>query len=153
MMSSSFKTSLFTISIVSGFKHLYACLLGLLSSSSSILCIHVEGDIPLMSVMVHPTTSLCSWSTLTSLSSFVLLNLLEIISGRVSHSLNNMYFRCSGSDFGSSLGAYKKKGEKSCVKSKKINIWGITFLLFKYFQFKHSLLQIPVSHKIFIQSS
>lgn len=107
---SSFKTSFFTTSIIGKFRYLYACLFGLLSSSSSILCIHIAGDIPLISAIVHSTTFLCSRSTLINLSSSVLLNLSKIITERVSPSPKYIYFSYSGSGFHYSLGAYKIEG-------------------------------------------
>lgn len=92
------------------FRRLYAYLLDLLSFSSNILYMDMEGDIPFISTMVHPTSFLWSYSTLINLSISIILNLLEILTERVSHSPKNTYFICSSNGFNSSFGAYKIEG-------------------------------------------
>ena len=56
---------------------------GLLSSSSKILCIHMEGQIPLISDKVQPKDALCSLITLNNFSSLVDERKKKIITSNV----------------------------------------------------------------------
>mgnify|MGYP004710424943 CR=1 FL=1 len=69
------------------------------------MCMHVAGFSPLMSAKVHPIASFWSFSTRISFSSSKVVSLQEIITGSVSPSPRNAYFRWLGNCFNSNFRA------------------------------------------------
>ena len=66
---------------------------GLLSSSSKILCIHIEERIPLISDKVQPKDALCSLITLNNFSSSLVERKEKIITSKVEEGLRYAYRR------------------------------------------------------------
>ena len=72
--------------------------------SIKILCVHIEGLIPLMSEMVQPKAFLFSHKILSNISSSTSLKDLLIITGKVESWPKKVYLKFDGSGLSSSLG-------------------------------------------------
>lgn len=75
--------SFFTISIIGGFSLHCGFRVGLLSPSSRMQCMYVEGFNPLISVIVQPIAALYSFNISINFSSSLRVNLLDIMTERV----------------------------------------------------------------------
>ena len=100
----SFCTSLCTTSCIDGFNLLQGSTIGLYLSSIKILCVQIEGLIPLMSEMVQPKAFLCSRKILSNFSFFTSLKELLIITGKVESWPKKAYLKFDGNGLSSSLG-------------------------------------------------
>ena len=83
---------------------------------------HIDGLIPLISVIVQPIAIFYSLSTLISLSSCKGVSSFTMITSNVSYSPKNTYFKWSDNGFNSKVGAYKMEGRSFLLdKGKSIN--------------------------------
>ena len=73
-------------------------------SSIKILCVQIEGLLPLMSEMVQPKAFLCSRKILSNFSSSTSLKDLLIITRKVESWPKKVYLKFDGSGLSSSLG-------------------------------------------------
>lgn len=101
---------------------------GVLPSLSVILWVQMLGGIPIMSVMVHPKSLICSFQTTSSAFTCSLFILIDTITGIVSFSLTKIYFKyvdnCFKSMFGGSIIDGLKGGVYRCLRSKS-NFFGL----------------------------
>ncbi|KAM1480629.1 hypothetical protein ACFX2I_027754 [Malus domestica] len=104
------------MSIMGGLSRRCAYLDGLAPSSKSIQCMHVVGLIPLISANVHPMAVLYSRSTLTNLSSSCAVSEEEMITGSVSCSPKNTYFKWLGNGLSSREGGWITEGSNLLVE-------------------------------------
>ena len=81
--SRSFTIYFFTTSIILGFSLRCLSLTGSALTSKMILCMHIEGLIPLISAIDHPKVVLHSVNTSMSCCSWSAINLEEMMAGRV----------------------------------------------------------------------
>ncbi|KAM2501705.1 hypothetical protein ACFX1W_032354 [Malus domestica] len=108
--------SFFTTSIMGGLSWCCASLNGLAPSSKSIRCMQVARLIPLISANVHPMAVLYSRSTLTNLSSSCTVSEEEMMTGSVSCSPKNTYFKWLGNGLSSREGGWITEGSNLLVE-------------------------------------
>ena len=99
-----------TTSIIAGFSLLCLSLTGAASACRRILCMQIDGLIPLMSATVHPNAALHSFNTCRSFSSCSWSSRAEMITGSVLSGPRNAYFRVSGSCFNIREGGSSTEG-------------------------------------------